>query len=113
MLISSKIHNADLMSPDQAMFCTPLSHFGMVYNCYQERDFYRACDGDMLNSLVILTILKIISINGSIILCWCAPLRNLFLARQTSMTFLCPIRQANLADLFMQLMTMTYAVVVL
>ena len=31
----------DLASPDQAMFCTHLSHFGLLYNCYQNRTFLR------------------------------------------------------------------------
>ena len=36
-----KIKNADLVSPDQAMFCIHLSHFGMPYNCYQDGEFLR------------------------------------------------------------------------
>ena len=69
MLTLSKIRNADLVSPDHAMFCTHLSHFGMLYNCYHERDFllYVACGEHMLKTLLILTVLKIISvdINGN------------------------------------------------
>ena len=32
-------HN--LVSPESAMFCAPLSHFGMLYNCYQDKKFLR------------------------------------------------------------------------
>ena len=38
--LMSKIENLDLLSLDQAMFCTHLSHFGILYNRYQEYNFY-------------------------------------------------------------------------
>ena len=42
---------------------THLSHFGMLYNCYQEGNSYEECDKEMLKPLLILTLLKIISRN--------------------------------------------------
>ena len=43
------------------MFCAHPSHFGMLYNCYQDKKSYEASNEEMLKRLVILALLKIIS----------------------------------------------------
>ena len=52
-----------LVSPESAMFCAHLSHFGYAVQLLPERGFsYRACDEEMSKPLlVVLTLLKIIS----------------------------------------------------
>ena len=39
--VDAKHTKRNLVLPDQAMFCTCLSHFGMLHNCYQDREFLR------------------------------------------------------------------------
>ena len=52
----------DLVSPELAMFCAHLSHFGYAVQLLPERGFsYRACDEEMSKPLLVLTLLKIIS----------------------------------------------------
>ena len=52
----------DLVSPESAMFCTHLSHFGYAVQLLPERGFsYRACDEEMHKPQLVLTLLKIIS----------------------------------------------------
>ena len=49
--------------PESAMFCAHLSHFGYAVHLLPERGFsYRACDEEMPNPLLLLTLLKIISL---------------------------------------------------
>ena len=36
-----------LVSLESAMFCAHLSHFGTLYNCYQDRDFLRTHEEDL------------------------------------------------------------------
>ena len=52
----------DLVSPESAMFCTHLSHFGYAVQLLPEKGFsYRACDEEMPKPQLVLTLLKIIS----------------------------------------------------
>ena len=52
----------DLVSPESAMFCTRLSHFGYAVQLLPERGFsYRACDEETSKPLLVLTLFKIIS----------------------------------------------------
>ena len=53
----------DLVSPESAMFCTHLSHFGYAVQLLPERGFsYSACDEEMHKPQLVLTLLKIISL---------------------------------------------------
>ena len=52
----------DLVSPESAMFCAHLSHFGYSVQLLPERGFsYRACDEGMSTPSLVLTLLKIVS----------------------------------------------------
>ena len=52
----------DLVSPESAIICAHLSHFGYAVHLLPERGFsYRACDEEMSKRLLVLTLLKIIS----------------------------------------------------
>ena len=51
-----------LESPESAMVCAHLSHFGYALHLLPERGFcYRACDEEKPKPQLVLTLLKIIS----------------------------------------------------
>ena len=51
----------NLVSPESAMFCVHLSHFGYAVQLLPERGFScRACDEEMFKQSLVLTLLKII-----------------------------------------------------
>ena len=52
----------NLVSPESAMFCAHLSHFGYAVQLLPERGFsYRTCNEEMSKLLLVLTLLQIIS----------------------------------------------------
>ena len=46
-MLTSKIWNMDLVTPDPVWFVHIFLIFGMLYNCYQERTFLQGSDKDM------------------------------------------------------------------
>ena len=61
-MIDVKETKRNLVSPESAMLCTHLSHFGYAVPLLPERGFsYRVCDEEMSKLLLVLTLLKIIS----------------------------------------------------
>ena len=65
--LTSKLQNAIWCQSDQLCFAYSFLTFGMLYNCCQDGNFfYEVYDEDMHNTLLILTLLKIINISMAI-----------------------------------------------